>query len=261
MVFDLDGVLYAANNGYMEHVRQNARRFIRDKYGVSDEEAGEIRAKAFELANQTVRGLRMLGYEVDQAEFMDYCRSGEELYLREDAEVIEAVRALSERYGESRGGGNRAVGRSNPTSGACVVFTNTSEKRASSALRCLGLDGAFDAVYGADFMGATTSKPSPEAFEAVLTHLGVTDRRRAVMFEDSFKNLRAAKSAGMTTVFVTGETATREGVSLGLDERGDPVGDVADAVIDALTLAELRRAMPALLADRPDGDENQSPSL
>ena len=76
MVFDLDGVLYAANNGYMEHVRQNARRFIRDRYGVSDEEAGEIRARAFELANQTVRGLRMLGYEVDQADFMDYCRSG-----------------------------------------------------------------------------------------------------------------------------------------------------------------------------------------
>ena len=134
-----------------------------------------------------------------------------------------------------------------------MVFTNTSEKRASSALRCLGLDGAFDAVYGADFMGAETSKPSPEAFEAVLTHLGVTDARRAVMFEDSFKNLRAAKAAGMSTVFVKGETATREGVAFD-DERGDPVGDVADAVIDALTLAELRRAMPALLADRPDGD-------
>ena len=249
MVFDLDGVLYAANNGYMEHVRQNARRFIRDRYGVSDEEAGEIRARAFELANQTVRGLRMLGYEVDQADFMDYCRSGEELYLREDAEVIEAVRALSERYGAS-GGGNRAVGgRSNPTS-ACVVFTNTAEKRARVALRCLGLDGAFDAVYGADFMGAETSKPSPEAFEAVLTDLGVTDRRRAVLFEDSFKNLRAARAVGMTTVFVTGETATREGVAF--DDEGGVGTDVADAVIDALTLAELRRAMPALLAE----DEN-----
>lgn len=255
MVFDLDGVLYAANNGYMEHVRQNARRFIRDRYGVSDEEAGEIRAKAFELANQTVRGLRMLGYEVDQADFMDYCRSGEELYLREDAQVVEAVRALSERYGASGArGGNRAVGRSNPTS-ACVVFTNTAEKRARLALRCLGLDGAFDAVYGADFMGAETSKPSPEAFELVLTHLGVTDAGRAVMFEDSFKNLRAAKAAGMSTVFVKGETATREGVAFDDDECG--VWDVADAVIDALTLRELRRAMPALLADWPDG---QSPS-
>ena len=59
----------------------------------------------------------------------------------------------------------------------------------------------------------------------------------------------------MSTVFVKGETATREGVAFDDDECG--VWDVADAVIDALTLRELRRAMPALLADRPDG---QSPS-
>ena len=196
----------------MEHVRQNARRFIRDRYGVSDEEAGEIRARAFELANQTVRGLRARGYEVDQADASWTLPQRRELYLREDAEVIEAVRALSERYGAS-GGGNRAVGgRSNPTS-ACVVFTNTAEKRARVALRCLGLDGAFDAVYGADFMGAETSKPSPEAFEAVLTDLGVTDRRRAVMFEDLVQEPSSREGGRPTTVFVTGETATREGGS------------------------------------------------
>jgi hypothetical protein len=33
MVFDLDGVLYPADNGYMEHVRSNARRFIVERYG------------------------------------------------------------------------------------------------------------------------------------------------------------------------------------------------------------------------------------
>jgi hypothetical protein len=38
VVFDMDGVLYPADNGYMAHVRSNARRFIALRYGTGTRE-------------------------------------------------------------------------------------------------------------------------------------------------------------------------------------------------------------------------------
>jgi hypothetical protein len=66
--------------------------------GKSDEEAAAIRLEAFTLANQTVKGLQMLGYECDSEDFMDFARSGEDLFLTPDQDVIEAAAALSARF-------------------------------------------------------------------------------------------------------------------------------------------------------------------
>jgi len=41
-----------------------------------------------------------------------------------------------------------------------VVFTNCAEKQAREALRVMGLEGEFDAVYGADAMGVGLIRPA-----------------------------------------------------------------------------------------------------
>ena len=200
--------------------------------GKSEEEATAIRLEAFRLANQTVKGLQMLGYEVDSEDFMDFCRSGEETFLTPDEDVSAAVSALSALFGRRRNSSDAA----DPA--RMVLLTNTAEKRARVALRCLGLSDYFDEVYGADFM-RPACKPEKVVFEKVLADVGVFPER-AVMFEDSFKNLKAAKAVGMTTVFIRGATMGDEGVtSVELEA-------AADAVVPSVTLPALRDALPAL---------------
>lgn len=75
----------------------------------------------------------------------------------------------------------------------------------------INLQGIFDGVIGAHAMG-DICKPQPGAFQTALKSSGA-DPSKTAMFEDSFKNLRTAKSLGMTTVFITGETAKEENVT------------------------------------------------
>lgn len=282
LIFDLDGVLYPADNGYMAHVRENATRFISDKFSMEWRDAETARAEAFRLANQTVAGLRLMGYEVDADEFADFCREGEEQYLFPNDEVITALSALSARYGGAALANadyrnvkkemlspssemlspslaaapppatdpDRPLGKTAATATlgrtkaekhtrTMVVLTNASERRARIALECLGLTRCFKHVFGAQFL-RDAPKPKPEAFRSTLDAVGVTDPSRAVIFEDSLKNAKAAKQLGMKVVFVTGETCDAEGAELG------EIDAVADAVIASVSLPELVKAMPEL---------------
>ena len=69
----------------------------------------------------------------------------------------------------------------------------------------------FAGVIGADSM-ADVCKPEVAAFQRAFEISGA-DPKTSAMFEDSFKNLRTAKSLGMTTILVTGETAAEENVT------------------------------------------------
>ena len=85
-------------------------------------------------------------------------------------------------------------------------------------------------------------KPETEAFETVLKFRGDDDDgvrfEKTVFFEDSVKNLAAAKRLGMTTVLIRSATAKEEG------HRDD--GFVPDHVIDAVDVPEIRRILPGL---------------
>ena len=66
--------------------------------------------------------------------------------------------------------------------------------------RALGLEGAFDALYGFEDAGHVP-KPHAAAFAAVFTLDGL-DGRRAAMFEDDPRNLAVPHGLGMRTVLV-----------------------------------------------------------
>ena len=221
LVFDLDGVLYDGANGYLAHVRRRQRAFLRERFGMSAEEAAEVRARAFEAASQCYKGLRDLGYDVEQEEFTAFCRDGVDEFLTPCEALAATLRAMPYRK---------------------VIMTNTSETQGNKALRALGLHAdesdAFERVYGGVFT-APACKPQREAFEKVLADAGV-DASRCAMFEDSMKNVKAAKALGMRTIFVRtrGERAPSE----------EDVRLYCDAVVDSIVDAELRTQMPELFS-------------
>ena len=188
---------------------------------MSSEEAAEVRARAFEAASQCYKGLRDLGYDVEQEEFTAFCRDGVDEFLTPCEALAATLRAMPYRK---------------------VIMTNTSETQGNKALRALGLHAdesdAFERVYGGVFT-APVCKPQREAFEKVLADAGV-DASRCAMFEDSMKNVKAAKALGMRTIFVRtrGERAPSE----------EDVRLYCDAVVDSIVDAELRTQMPELFS-------------
>ena len=120
-----------------------------------------------------------------------------------------------------------------------ILMTNTREGPARRALACLGIDDLFSGVYGADFMG-DTCKPEDAAFARVLEACGA-EAATSAMFEDSLRNVIAAKKLGMTTVFIRCEDE-----EVGLAEAGGEADVQTYADYKIHSVAELRQAAPEL---------------
>jgi len=224
LVFDLDGVLYPASNGYLENVRGNQRKFLTEKFSLSLEDARRVRKEAFEKHNQTLKGLRSLGFAVEHDEFTEYVRKGYDEYLSCDLRVNKTLERLKMACSKRKG--------------KMVLMTNTAEKQARKCLRALNIDEKLfeDGIYGSSFMG-DNAKPMPEAFEMVCEDIGVSPKE-CVMFEDSFKNLKTCVALGMGGVFVSGETLEMELVGGG--EKNEDKSDkgelnaVANVVVESI---------------------------
>ena len=104
--------------------------------------------KEFQIHNQTLRALRHgLGLEVDAAKYWAFTRGDPGELLRPNLDALAVLRSV--RKGVRK-----------------IVLTNCAEKQAREALRVLGIEDEFAAVYGADAMGETC-KPMREAFERI----------------------------------------------------------------------------------------------
>ena len=125
LVFDLDGVLYPASNGYLENVRDNQRKFLTEKFNLSLEDARRVRKEAFEKHNQTLKGLRSLGYAVEHDEFTEYVRKGYDEYLSCDLRVNKTLERLKLACSKRKG--------------KMVLMTNTAEKQARKCLGALNI--------------------------------------------------------------------------------------------------------------------------
>lgn len=85
------------------------------------------------------------------------------------------------------------------------IFTNAPKAYGCKVLETLHIREYFDDenIFGVDdVMKFGVCKPEPLAFNKVLEGVGCTEPSKAVMFEDSMKNVRAAKAVGMRTCFI-----------------------------------------------------------
>ena len=82
-------------------------------------------------------------------------------------------------------------------------------------------------------------KPEAAAFAAAL-HCSSSNPSNTAMVEDSVKNLRTAKSLGMTTVLVAGATTHEEAATQ------SDLDACVDAVVSHMSQEEFQRRVPQL---------------
>ena len=153
------------------------------------------RRPLFDQYHQSERAFRAQGWMDDShhVHYWRYIRRDVAKFLRPDPELDTFLAAL-------------------PAACPKYIFTNAREEQAEEALECLGVRHHFVGVFGADLMG-DVCKPERAAFDKVLAALGEKEEEEAegdgersysnvVFFEDSFKNLMAAKAMGMKTVLI-----------------------------------------------------------
>lgn len=108
-----------------------------------------------------------------------------------------------------------------------ALVTNAPKENASTVLRVLGLDNAFDPVILADEVGS--GKPDPAPYNAALQALGVS-AKEAVAFEDSATGIDSSVAAGIPTVGIASTQDPEELEDLGVDL---VVLDFADPKLEA----------------------------
>jgi putative hydrolase of the HAD superfamily len=119
---------------------------------------------------------------VDAAVFLADCHAIDLSGLRPDPRLLAGLEALP---------------------GRRIVHTNGARGHAVRVLEALGLTGAFEAIYAIKDKGLV-AKPRAGAYAHVIAADGI-DPTRAVMIEDSARNLVEPKRLGMGTVWLTPE--------------------------------------------------------
>jgi len=238
LVFDIDDTMYPVSSGFSDHRNGPVvSRFMVEKLGFSStQEAKKLRDEYFTRFHSTMKGLNVATAEgrlpkpfVQEelgdfwAEHCDY-----ERYLAPDAAFVDALRSLRDDAGLT-----------------LVAFSNSPRKYALRCLDTLGVREFFpdDRVFGVEDV-LPACKPEREAFLKVLGAVGARPEQ-AVMFEDSMKNVRACKAAGLRTVLIhesTGAECGGEAALLGDIPR--PEDPAVDVVIRRV--GEIRDALPGL---------------
>lgn len=179
LFFDLDNTLYPLSLGVVPRIDRRINDYLRERLYVPAAEVDGLRRRFWAEHGTTLRGL-MLGHGVDADEYLAYVH---EIELADLLRPDPVLRALLERL-----------------RGPKVVFSNASRAHAARVLRLLGLEQAFDAVFGLEDL-SYLPKPDPRAFHAALDRVGAR-AEASLLIDDLRANLAAAKRLGMGTIWV-----------------------------------------------------------
>jgi putative hydrolase of the HAD superfamily len=180
ILFDLDNTLYPPDCGLLDRVDERFNDYIAAYLSLSQEETRALRRRYVEEYGTTLQGMRA-EHAIDVEEFLAYAHDpiAMEEHLSVDEELLAALAVIEVEK---------------------VVFTNSPGRWASRVLSTMGLTDHFRRVCDLEFM-EYDAKPSPKAFQRVLTHLG-RHAQECVLVEDTLRNLAVAKELGMTTILV-----------------------------------------------------------
>jgi putative hydrolase of the HAD superfamily len=176
-VFDLDNTLYAASTLY-DAIGDRMTRYIERACGVDEARALYLREHYFHEYGATVVGL-IRHHAIDAIDFMRDVHDVDHSMLARDPELASLIAALP---------------------GRKLVFTNGGGGHGQRTLKALGLDGVFDAVFDLD-AAAFAPKPQREAYLRLIETHAVTPGR-AMLIEDTLKNLEPAHELGFATALV-----------------------------------------------------------
>ncbi|KAF0113160.1 MAG: putative hydrolase of the HAD superfamily [Rhodospirillaceae bacterium] len=177
-LFDLDNTLYPASVDFFSQMDRKMKAFIAKALDLTPEEAFQIQKCYYHEYGTTLRGL-MVRHALEPEEFLEYVHAVDHSILKPDPALDAALAALP---------------------GRKMVFTNGPEKHAIAVLERLGVERHFTAIFdihAADYI----PKPSPEPYRCLVQRHHVRPER-AVMVEDTLKNLPPAAALGITTVWL-----------------------------------------------------------
>jgi putative hydrolase of the HAD superfamily len=176
-VFDLDNTLYPAPALY-DAIGERMTDYIARACAVDNAEALRLRERYFHEYGATVVGL-MRHHGVDARDFMRGVHDADYSLLQPDPDLVALIEALP---------------------GRKMIFTNGGGGHGQRALKALGLDHVFDAVFDLD-AADYVPKPQPEAYRRLMRTLAV-EAGRAMLIEDTMKNLQPAHELGFATALV-----------------------------------------------------------
>ncbi len=190
-VFDLDNTLYPVTTNLFAQIDVRMKAFISAALNLPPDEAFKLQKRYYHMYGTSLRGLT-LHHNVDPDAFLDYVHDIDHSVLNADPRLEALLSALP---------------------GRKLIYTNGSAYHAESVVKRLGVAHHFDDIYDIR-ASAYIPKPDPAAYAAMIAKHAVTPAK-AVMFEDSYKNLAPAAALGMTTVYVRhGGDLVREGDDL-----------------------------------------------
>lgn len=185
---DLDDTLFEASGGMLHAIHLKMNDFISRELGLSWEAAGELRTRYWREFGSTFLGLWRLN-GVDPRRFLLATHSFDFApYVHAEGSPRNDLAALP---------------------GRKIIFTNGPRNYAESVVAALGVESEIEGILSSTDMrlfGEWRPKPDAGMLAAACAHWGVRPRE-AALADDSPMNLKAAKAAGLRTVWCTGYRA------------------------------------------------------
>ena len=176
-VFDLDNTLYPASDLYDE-IGERMTAYIARALGIEAEHALALRERYFHDYGATITGL-VKHHDIDARDYLHDVHLADHSVLSADAEL----RALLARLPGRR-----------------IIHTNGGGGHAERVLESLNLSDLFDGIFDIGH-AALAPKPQREAFDRLIAAHAI-DPRRAMLIEDTLRNLEPAFEMGFATALV-----------------------------------------------------------
>jgi len=177
-VFDMDHTLYPANDALFSQIEVKMTDYVAKITGFDRSQSDALRRQYWDQYGASLAGL-VKHHKVDPHDFLHHVHDIDYSVLMPSPDLIATLDLLR---------------------GRKIVFTNGPRAYADRVLTQLGLQGAFDDIFGNEDCDLIP-KPERRAYEQIFAKASLTPTQ-AAMFEDSHANLRVPYEMGMKTVLV-----------------------------------------------------------
>lgn len=181
-IFDLDATLYQDAGEVEADCERLIDKFFMEKLNLSEKAAREKRREILHMFHYEAEAMEPQ-FGVSAKEFMDYICDVGVSHLQPNPQLESLLLRLP---------------------GKRFIYTDSTAKHARDTLRQIGVNPAvFTEIFDAE-NAAFSFKYQREGFEKFFGKCGA-DPHDSIMFEDSLRNLKTAKSFGMATILISPE--------------------------------------------------------
>ncbi|MDO9087758.1 MAG: pyrimidine 5'-nucleotidase [Anaerolineaceae bacterium] len=180
IIFDLDDTLYPSSSGVWTLIRERIDLFMISKLNYTVHNVHSAREQFFKEFGTTLRGLESV-HHIDPMEYLQFVHNIPIHRLLFPNIILSRI--LSEIKQRK------------------VIFTNGDRWHAKRVTDSLNITENFDEVI--DILDVSPyCKPMKESFEIAFRKLNIFDPQKALLIDDSLRNIQAAKNLGLQTIWV-----------------------------------------------------------